>query len=114
MAVEKNCGFYPATLDLERNHAYDVCTGLWSASRINKETQVDTNTVIAVYSRMVRTHGCSVDSILESPELRDEYLGAMRQLVGNLPEQKLLHELTTLRKRSKLPRSRDLFKFTTT
>jgi hypothetical protein len=66
--------------------------------------------VIDVYSRMVRAHGCSADSILESPELREEYLVTMRQRAGTLPEQTLLHALTALRRRSKLPRSRDLFK----
>jgi hypothetical protein len=70
--------------------------------------------VIDVYRRMALSHGCSADSILETPELREEYLANMRQLVGNLPEQKLLHALTTLRKRSKLPRVRDLLKSTTT
>ena len=59
-------------------------------------------------SRMVLSHGCSADSILETPELREEYLANMRQAVGDLPEQKLLHVLTSMRKRSKLPRSRDL------
>jgi hypothetical protein len=65
-------------------------------------------TVIDVYRRMVLSHGCSADSILETPELREEYLAGMRQTLGNLPEQKLLHALTTMRKRSKLPRTRDL------
>jgi len=66
--------------------------------------------VIDVYSRMVRLHGCSVDSILESPEFREEYLTMMRQQTGNLPEQMLLHALMAMRKRSKLPRSRDLLR----
>lgn len=65
-------------------------------------------TVIEVYRRMVLSHRCSADSILETPELRKEYLVNMRQALGNLPEQKLLHALTTMRKRSKLPRTRDL------
>lgn len=64
--------------------------------------------IVEVYSRMVQSHGCSADSILETPELRAEYLAMMRQRVGNLPEQTLLHALTSMRKRSKLPRSRDL------
>ena len=64
--------------------------------------------VIDVYRRMVLSHGCSADSILETPELREEYLANLRQVVGDLPEQQLLHALTTMRKRSKLPRSRDL------
>lgn len=69
--------------------------------------------VIDVYSRMVQAQGCSVDSLLETPELREEYLAKMRQVVGNLPEQQLLHTLISLRKRSKLPRSRDLLNSTT-
>jgi hypothetical protein len=64
--------------------------------------------VIEVYTRMVRLHGISVDPILESPEFRSEYLSMMREHVGNLPEQTLLHALTTMRKQSKLPRSRDI------
>ena len=66
--------------------------------------------VLEVYRRLVLSHGCSVDSILETPELREEFLANMRQLLGEVPEQKLLHALTSMRKRSKLPRSRDLFK----
>ena len=71
--------------------------------------------VIDVYRRMVLTHGRSAtaDSILETPELRVEYLANMRQVVGNLPEQTLLHVLTTMRKRSKLPRTRDLLQSAT-
>jgi hypothetical protein len=66
--------------------------------------------VVDVYRSMVLSHGCSVDSILETPELRAEYLAHMRERVGDLPEQKLLHALTTLRKRSKLPRFQDICK----
>jgi len=71
---------------------------------------MDSSTIIDVYTLLAREHGCSVDAILESPELREEYLATMRQRVGNLPEQMLLHALTAMRKRSKLPRSRDLCK----
>jgi hypothetical protein len=49
-----------------------------------------------------------VDEILETPELRAEYLDGARRLLGNLPERELLHKLTNLRKRKKLPRSREL------
>jgi len=62
----------------------------------------------AVYQQMLAVHHCSVDDVLESPELRVEYLTAVRNSLGNLPEQQLLHRLTTLRKRSKLPRRGDL------
>jgi hypothetical protein len=64
--------------------------------------------VIDVYSRMVLSHHCSADLILETPELRQEYLANMRQQLGDVSEQKLLHALMTMRKRSKLPRSRDI------
>jgi len=69
--------------------------------------------VIDIYRRMVLTHGCSADAILENPRFREEYLQNMRQAVGNLPEQQLLHGLTTMRKRGKLPRSRDLIDLST-
>jgi hypothetical protein len=71
---------------------------------------MDTMQVIEVSRQTVLSRGCSVDAILETPELREEYLAHLRQRVGNLPEQTLLHALTTMRKWSKLPRSRDLFK----
>ena len=64
--------------------------------------------VIATYRHLVQIHRCSVDDILETPELREQYLAETRQVLGNLPERELLHELVYLRKRSKLPRSRDL------
>lgn len=62
----------------------------------------------AVYQQMLATHHCSVDDVLESPELRNEYLALARASLGDLPEQQLLHRLTTLRKQSKLPRRGDL------
>jgi hypothetical protein len=61
----------------------------------------------SVYRQMLQTHHCSVDVILESPELRNEYLTAVRASLGNLSEQVLLHRLTVLRKQSKLPRRDD-------
>jgi hypothetical protein len=64
--------------------------------------------LISVFNRLARSRGCSVDDILETPELREEYLSESRHVVGDLPEQQLLHRLVYLRKRSKLPRSRDL------
>ncbi len=64
--------------------------------------------VIDVYSRLVHLHSCSVDDVLETPELRNAYLAETRLLLGNLPERELLHKLTNLRKRKKLPRSRDI------
>lgn len=63
--------------------------------------------IVDVFRRMAFTHGCSTDDILETPELREQYLAEMRHIVGSLPERELLHRLVYLRKRSKLPRSRD-------
>jgi hypothetical protein len=65
-------------------------------------------TIITVFSQMSRTKGCSADDILETPELRVEYLQETRQLLGDLPEQQLLHRLTNLRKAGRLPKSREL------
>lgn len=64
--------------------------------------------IIEVYRSLVQNHHCSVDDILETPELREQYLAETRQKLGNLPERELLHELVYLWKRSKLPRSREL------
>lgn len=64
--------------------------------------------ITQVYSNLLQKHGCSVDAILEAPELREEFLREARRSVGNLPERDLLHKLVSLRKRSKLPRSRQL------
>ena len=63
--------------------------------------------ILAVYQQMLCVYRCSVDDILESPELRNEYLTAVRTSLGNLPEQQLLHRLTILRKQCKLPRRSD-------
>jgi len=59
--------------------------------------------ITAVYGQLLRHHGCSVDDILETPELRAAYLAEARRALGELPERDLLHRLTVLRKRSKLP-----------
>lgn len=63
--------------------------------------------IIDVFRAMVHKHGCSVDDILETPELRNEYLTETRRLFGNRSERALLHRLVYLRKRSRVPRSRD-------
>lgn len=62
--------------------------------------------LIASYRAMLRAHpdGCSVDRILEDPELRGEFLGLVRSRAGDQPEFDVLHGLSNLRKRSKLPR----------
>ncbi len=64
--------------------------------------------VIDVYRRMVHDHRCSAEDILETPDLRERYLAEVRWVLGNLPERELLHKLSNLRKRSRLPRSREL------
>ncbi len=64
--------------------------------------------IITVYCHLVQVHHCSVDDILETPELREQYLAETRRVLGSLPERELLHGLVYLRKRSKLPRSREL------
>lgn len=68
------------------------------------------NSVITqTYVQMAKAHGCSVDQILENPDFRSEFLQSARTLLGeHLPERELLHTLTNLRRKSKLPRSRDL------
>lgn len=63
--------------------------------------------IIEVFARMASSQGCSVDDILETPGLREQYLAETRSLMGDLSERDLLHRLVYLRKRSKLPRSRD-------
>jgi hypothetical protein len=70
--------------------------------------------VIEVFRHFAQTHTCSVDAILTTPELREEYLAEARSVLGALPERELLQKLVTLRKRSKLPRARDLFSDSTT
>ncbi len=63
--------------------------------------------VIDVYRRLAHAHSCSVDDVLETPELRNDYLTEARRLLGDLPERELLYKLTNLRKRKKLPRSHE-------
>jgi hypothetical protein len=65
--------------------------------------------VIAVYRDMVERFGCSAEDILHDPDLRTNFLTECRQsLSGDRPERELLSRLSNLRKRSKLPRSRDI------
>jgi hypothetical protein len=58
--------------------------------------------IIEVYGRMRQEAGVSVDDILDTPERREAFLAATRQLLGNLPEHELLHRLLYLRKRGRL------------
>jgi hypothetical protein len=58
---------------------------------------------------MVTRFGCSAEDILHDPELRNTFLTECRQaLGGGRAERELLSRLSNLRKRSKLPRSRDI------
>ena len=65
--------------------------------------------LIAFYTQMLKAHPnrCSVDRILEDPELRNEFLGRVRASAGDRPEYDILRTLHNLRKRSKLPRRAD-------
>lgn len=61
--------------------------------------------LIAAYRRMLIAHPrCSVDRILEEPELRAEFLAQVRASVPGAAEADALHGLNNLRKKSKLPR----------
>lgn len=63
----------------------------------------------AVYVHMARHHNASVDDILVDPLLREEFVTLCRRSVGeDVPEEKLLRRLAGLRKRSKLPRAKDI------
>jgi hypothetical protein len=65
--------------------------------------------LIAAYREMLSTHHrCSVDRILEEPELRSEFLGIVRRSAYGWVEGEVLHGLNNLRKKSKLPRRSDL------
>jgi hypothetical protein len=65
--------------------------------------------LIARYAEMLKTHPtkCSVDRILEDPEMRNEYLTLVRSSTGDKPEFEILRGLNNLRKRSKLPTRAD-------
>ena len=64
--------------------------------------------LIATYRNLVVRFRASAEDILEDPELRGLFLDEVRQTVGDLPERQLLHRLSCLRKKSRLPRSRDI------
>lgn len=65
--------------------------------------------VISVYRNIVTRYRASAEDILEDPELRTTFLSEVRETLGqDLPERKLLHRLSSLRKQRKLPRSRDI------
>ena len=64
--------------------------------------------LIEIYGQMLDELDCSVDDILEAPKYRDEFLLKCQSRFGCVPEYELLHRLVYLRKRSRLPRSRDI------
>jgi hypothetical protein len=65
--------------------------------------------LIDVYKEMVARFGCSAEDILHDPDLRDTFLTRSRQALGaDRQEREILSRLSNLRKRSKLPRSRDI------
>jgi hypothetical protein len=65
--------------------------------------------LIASYTAMLKEHpdACSVDRILEDPELRGEFLGLVRASSVPQSEFDVLHTLNNLRKRRALPRRDD-------
>ena len=65
--------------------------------------------LIASYAAMLKAHPntCSVDRILEDPQMRDEFLTRVRAGSAQRDEYVILRALHNLRKRSKLPRRDD-------
>jgi hypothetical protein len=62
--------------------------------------------IIDCYKQMLNAHHCTVDDILEDPDLRNEFLSAVRASLTDgtaHTEREILHGLTNLRKRSRLP-----------
>lgn len=64
--------------------------------------------LVEAYRQMLTTRGCSVDRIIEYPELRAEFLSLVRGEIGDRPEGDVFHELNNLRKKRKLPRREDV------
>ncbi|MBO0697696.1 MAG: hypothetical protein J2P46_04840 [Zavarzinella sp.] len=64
--------------------------------------------LIAAYRHLLETRWCTVDDILEDPDHRAEFLALTWEGLPERSERDLLHGLTNLRKRGKLPRRADL------
>ena len=65
--------------------------------------------LVDAYCSMVKRHHCTTDDILCDPERRTEFLSECWRILGeDKKENDLLRRLSNLRKRSKLPRSRDV------
>ncbi len=62
--------------------------------------------LIACYTQMLNAHQCTVDDILEDPDLRSEFLCLVRASITDRTEREILHGITNLRKRSRLPKSK--------
>ena len=65
--------------------------------------------LIASYRVMLTAHpaACSVDRILEDPELRGEFLGRVRESAVQQSKYEILRTLHNQRMRSRLPRRGD-------
>jgi hypothetical protein len=62
--------------------------------------------LVAAYTEMLKAHpgACSVDRILEDPQMRSEFLNRLWPALSDRSEYDILRTLHNLRKRSKLPR----------
>lgn len=58
-----------------------------------------------VWLMFKREHNCSIDRMLCSPGLRNEFLAAVRQVVVDADEEDTLWSLVQLRKNKLLPRT---------
>lgn len=64
--------------------------------------------LVAAYREMRAAHPhCSVDRILEDPDLRADFLARVGRAAPDRTEFDILHGLNNLRKQRKLPRRRD-------
>jgi hypothetical protein len=61
--------------------------------------------LLEAYLQIRNLYGCSVDTLVCTPEYRLAFLTRARQAVPDLPEHVLLARLMSLRKRSRLPRT---------
>lgn len=64
--------------------------------------------IVAAYTAVLLAHGASVDEVVATPEYREAFLLMAQEGLGPVCERDLLMRLLSLRKRSKLPRARDL------
>ncbi len=65
-------------------------------------------TILAAYRNMVLTNGCSADDILVTPILRENFVQQVISRRKGLTEKFVLQRLIYLRKKGRLPRSREL------